>query len=184
MVDSLQQRFQCLEVQTVLQSAVKLMDPREWPVEEESLATFGTDLVKTLTDHFAVILESKGCNRQAAITNEWPAVKVAVRRMPAGEKSKLWETWLQDEDRLQDYPNLLMLAETVLVLPLSTAAVERGFSAMKRIKNDWRSSLTVDTLSKLMYISLEGPSVEEYDGASALDRWWEGSQRARRPVLV
>ena len=57
---------------------------------------------------------------------EWPAVKVAVKRMPAGQQDELWENGLQDPDWLQDYPNILMLAEIVLVLPLSTAAVERA----------------------------------------------------------
>ena len=51
-------------------------------------------------------------------------------------ESKLWETWLQNQDQLQDYTNILMLAKVISVLPLSMAAAGKGFSAMKRIKND------------------------------------------------
>ena len=39
-----------------------------------------------------------------------------MMRMPSGGQSKLWENWLQDRDQLQDDPNILMLAQIVLIL--------------------------------------------------------------------
>ena len=53
-------KFSCLEVQAVLQNAIKLMDPHEWPADEESLAAFGNDHVRNLTDHSVVISDSNG----------------------------------------------------------------------------------------------------------------------------
>jgi hypothetical protein len=43
-----------------------------------------------------------------------------------------------------------MLIETVLVLPISSAICERGFSAVKRIKSDWRSNLRTETMNHLL----------------------------------
>jgi hypothetical protein len=44
-----------------------------------------------------------------------------------------------------------MLIETVLVLPISSAICERGFSAVKRIKSDWRSKQRVDFWNNVIY---------------------------------
>ena len=55
-----------------------------------------------------------------------------------------------------------------MVFPISNAKVERGFSAMRRIKTDWRSSLGEDTLDSLMRISIDGPSLEHFDPKPAV----------------
>ncbi len=69
----------------------------------------------------------------------------------------------------------------MLVLPISAAQCERGFSAQNRIKNSTRSCLGVSTTEDLMRISLEGPSLEQFDPSPAVDRWLS-SKRARRPA--
>ena len=51
-----------------------------------------------------------------------------------------------------------MLIETVLVLPISSAICERGFSAVKRIKSDRRSNLRTETMNHLLLASIEGPA--------------------------
>ena len=66
------------------------------------------------------------------------------------------------------------------VFPLSTASCERGLPIMTGMKTDWRSRLNTSTMSKLMYISTEEPSVKEYNCMLTLQRWWEESQ-GRRP---
>ena len=63
----------------------------------------------------------------------------------------------------------------------STACCERGFSAMKRVKNDWRSSLSSTSLNSILRIVIDGPSVNDFCPNSALETWWESSQRSRRP---
>lgn len=42
---------------------------------------------------------------------------------------------------------VLMLVGLTLILPMSTACCEQGFSTMKHIKDDWRSSLSNDVLN-------------------------------------
>ena len=56
-----------------------------------------------------------------------------------------------------------MLVEIIIILPLATATVERGFSAMKRVKNDWRSCLDTDILNMLLRITVNGCSFDVYD---------------------
>ena len=45
-------------------------------------------------------------------------------------------------DSKLELPNICALLQIVLVLPVSTADPEWRFSVMKRIKTDWRCSLT------------------------------------------
>ena len=73
-------------------------------------------------------------------------------------------TWKQVNDDLRDKcPSVLSLIDLVLSLPASSAEAERGFSLMKTIKTDWRSRLTVDSVSDLMTINLDSPEVKDFD---------------------
>jgi hypothetical protein len=41
--------------------------------------------------------------------------------------------------------------------------IERGFSAVKRIKSDRRSNLRTETMNHLLLASIEGPALEDYN---------------------
>ena len=88
---------------------------------------------------------------------------------------------LFSDDLQTKFPCLGILAEIYLAMAISTAGCARGFSCMKRIKSDWRSSLASHQLSRLMYLSLEEPSLDSFQAAPAVHRWWGSSERARRP---
>ncbi len=85
------------------------------------------------------------------------------------------------EDLRKKFQSLGILIEIYMVMAVSTAVCERGFSCMKRVKTDWRSSLTARQLSRLMYITLEGTALDEFDAAAAVARWWNSGVRPRRP---
>ena len=69
----------------------------------------------------------------------------------------------------------------MLVIPISSAQCERGFSAQRRIKSDVRSSLHVSTTEDLIRINMEGPELEVFDPTPAVVKWFNSGQRARRP---
>jgi hypothetical protein len=77
--------------------------------------------------------------------------------------------------------NILMLVEIILCIPVSSAVCERGFSAMARVKSDWRARLDISMLNMLMALAIEGPPVGAYNAQRAIELWWHGGQRARRP---
>ena len=60
----------------------------------------------------------------------------------------------------------------MLVIPISFAQCERGFSAQRRIKSDVRSSVHVSTTEDIIRISMEGPEFV---------KWLNSGQRSRRP---
>ena len=69
----------------------------------------------------------------------------------------------------------------MLVIPISSAKCERGFSAQRRIKSDVRSSLHVSTTEDLIRISMEGPELQAFDPTPAVVKWFSSDQRPRRP---
>ena len=83
--------------------------------------------------------------------HEWLELKMHVlRRQERISARPFWKAMFTGySDR---FPNLLMLAEISLVLPVQTACCERGNSCLARIIMDWRASLNFDTLEALMNI--------------------------------
>ena len=56
---------------------------------------------------------------------------------------------------MDDCRNFLLLAEIVLIWPMSTAVVERGFSSMNRVKKQLRSSMHPENLDGVLRISVK-----------------------------
>ena len=69
------------------------------------------------------------------------------------------------------YPNFSKLAQVCSLLPLSTVDCERAFSTMRRIKSRLRSQMNNSTLNNCIRISMEGPSLENFDFEKSLDTW-------------
>ena len=70
---------------------------------------------------------------------------------------------LTTNPQLQDmFPNLRKLCAIALVIPMSTADCERGFSALSRVKTDLYNRLSCKIVNALMTISIEGPKCDEF----------------------
>ena len=168
----------------VMLKAARVFDTREWPLERADLPGFGNVQIQALTEHFHPMFERLNVD-EAQIQRQWTKVKAHLgfrlfqrpRPDPLPSVSSLFLT------ARDCFPAFLKLAEIVICLPVSSAICERGFSCLKRIKCDWRSSLTTSQLNNLMLVSIQGPSVEEYYAQVALQRWWEQGQRQRRPAF-
>ena len=63
---------------------------------------------------------------------------------------------------LDIFPNLGKLRAIALVIPMSTADCERGFSSLNRIKTDLQNRLSYKILNALMTISIEGPERDKF----------------------
>ena len=69
------------------------------------------------------------------------------------------------------FPNLAHIASSLLVIPVHSADCERGFSAMGRIKTKLRSRLCNQSVNSLMFISIEGPDLFDFDFGKVLQNW-------------
>ena len=166
---------------SILQAA-QVFDTNNWPSDRQQLAAYGTHQLDLLVTHFEQFLEHIGCNT-AQVQQEWVQMKAHIGNRimnNAVNIPKINSLFVTAADR---FKNILMLIETVLVLPISSAICERGFSAVKRIKSDWRSNLKTETMNNLLLVSIEGPSLDDYNAERAVHAWWTGGQRERRPIF-
>ena len=93
-------------------------------------------------------------------------------------KNTTWKAL--NRSHADQFPNLFGLVDLILTIPASTAECERGFSAMKRVKSELRTRLNTSTLSDLMIVMLESPSICDFEPLRACELWAEDCQR--RPM--
>ncbi len=79
--------------------------------------------------------------------------------------------FLRSEAKCVTFPNIKILLTIAMVLPVSTATVERSFSDMKQIKDRLCNRLLSASMFKLMIIAIEGPPLHEVDFDAMLALW-------------
>ena len=156
--------------------AARVFEPSQWPQDRADLARYGDDQINLLLDQFANLLERKNIEPDE-IRTQWIQLKAYIRNL--GNHGRIAMCYFNGMK--ERFSSILSLYEIATVIPCSSAICERGFSCLKRIKQDWRCSLAVEQVDRLMLVSLEGPSFEDYEAERALNRWWTAGQRARRP---
>ncbi|KAG1673328.1 Multidrug resistance-associated protein 4 [Nymphon striatum] len=163
-VDYISKRFENIQKDEVLKSA-QLLDPVLYQMLRINVAfeTFGKEAVSTIAKQLAVPLQTAKFDAER-VHAEWLDLKVFVKRNPVIRVKTFSAVWndILSLHRAR-FPNMSLIGELVLVLPLNAACCERGFSQMKIIKSDWRSSMTPKTLDSLMRIVIDGPDIDTFD---------------------
>lgn len=148
----------------------------------QQLHSFGNESINSLLEHFDDILQRQGVDADS-VPLEWIQLKIHVHKLVAADPEvsylDLWERVLkQNEERFR---NVLVLLTLVLLVPIHTSELERGFSMMNRIKHDWRANLSTPNLNALMRVCLLGPPPGEYEPMKSIRLWWQAGRRPRRP---
>ena len=90
----------------------------------------------------------------------------------------IWERIFTNEETVKECDNILHVIKIFLITPFSNGKLERMFSRMLRVKNDWRNKLGRDQLEALLRISEEGPSIENFNPDIAIESWY--NEKVRR----
>ena len=160
-----------------------IVDLASWPDKSSSNA-FGDDEIDTLVEHFATVLQGAGADT-AKMSDEWTTLKASIYAQPDWLQYIKCVTWPELHRKFStEAPNVFILIDLVLSLPVSTAECERRFNTMKQIKNDWRSSLASDTINDLMTILLCSPDISNYNPKEAIQLWLTSGLRQRRPNFM
>ncbi|XP_077977576.1 zinc finger protein 862-like [Glandiceps talaboti] len=180
-ISHLDERFGNLRDNNIL-VASEVFDVSTWPEDNEQLATFGDAQVNILIQHFTTLLQRQVPNFSADdARTQWLDMKLEINRHHRHLRYlPLWQHLLTDPELIERYATILYLVQIIMLYPMSTACCERGFSAMKRVKTDWRSSLSIDSLDALLRIVLDGPESDDYVAIRALDRWLNSGTYRRR----
>ena len=109
------------------------------------------------------------------INEKWEELQVFFKHRLFHFKIKdMWKFVLKPNN--EKFSNLSHLFEVLLILPISNADVERGFSSMGRIKSECRNHLEEDTLEDLLQIKLEGPRLLYFSSDNALNAFLSSSR--------
>ncbi|KAH3839035.1 hypothetical protein DPMN_038272 [Dreissena polymorpha] len=95
--------------------------------------------------------------------------------------SAMAERALNSTDLLLVYPNVCKLIRVCLILPVSSADCERGFSRYNLIKIKQRNRLYVSTVNTLMMMTVDTPDISDmnqFNFGRAFDVW--AVSKARR----
>ena len=121
-----------------------------------------------------------------AVIEEWRHLKSCIITVPCLQACTTIQDigsvlcQRQNELRHHNTPNIRLILQWALAIPITTAGSERDFSRMKLIKSALRSSLKDSTLNWLMAVSLDGPPIATFPFMKAL-QLWHGKQRRRLP---
>ncbi|XP_053403221.1 uncharacterized protein LOC128558319 [Mercenaria mercenaria] len=149
-----------------------------WPTDYDEVATFGDEDIIELIGVCDDPLKRVECDT-TSFEQEWTRFKLDLFKSKKNMETLTWSgVWMSYEEK---YPNPFTLVSLLLALPSSSVDAERGFSKMKNLKTDWRSSLTDSHLSNQLLIAAEGPAVLDFDPDEAIRYWEDTSLRTRRP---
>ena len=118
------------------------------------------------------------CNkcRIENLQREWIVLKTIVKPIYENDTKAryldIWERIFTNEETEKECGNILHLIENLLITPFSKGKLERIFSRMLRVKNNWRNKLGRDRLEALLRISEEGPSIENFNPEIATESWY------------
>ena len=174
-------------------SAFSIKDPIHLPDSEESLSTYGMEKLRTLTDFYGKE-QTLSFEGNAGVSKpdvdpeqaeaEWKIFRRILFTQHRSESGlqKIVTTFLVSSALVAGFPNLASLARLAVVLPVTTATVERSFSDMKLIKTRLRSRLGEETLNHTRRISIEGPDKLNSEDLDSMIQYWK--EKKTRKLMI
>nr|KAF6467229.1 PR/SET domain 11 [Rousettus aegyptiacus] len=154
--------------------ACQVFDLATWPRNSEELMSYGKEDMVQIFDHLEAIptfsrdVCREGLDPRGSLLMEWRELK-ADYYTKNGFKDLIGHICKYK----QRFPLLNKIIQVLKVLPTSTACCEKGRSALQRVRKNHRSRLTLEQLSDLLTIAVNGPPIANFDAKRALDSWFE-----------
>ncbi|KAM5138661.1 PR domain-containing protein 11 isoform 2-T2 [Mantella aurantiaca] len=154
--------------------ACQVFDLSFWPRSTEELITYGEEDMLQIYEHLGSISSflsdicREGADARGSLLMEWRELK-ADYCTKNGFKDLIGHICKYK----QRFILLNKIVQILKVLPTSTACCEKGRNALQRLRKNNRSRLTLDQLSDLLTIAVNGPPIANFDAKRALDSWFE-----------
>ncbi|XP_036924949.1 PR domain-containing protein 11 isoform X2 [Sturnira hondurensis] len=158
----------------VFVKACQVFDLAAWPRNSEELMSYGKEDMVQIFDHLEAIptfsrdVCREGLDPRGSLLMEWRELK-ADYYTKNGFKDLIGHVCKYK----QRFPLLNKIIQVLKVLPTSTACCEKGRNALQRARKNHRSRLTLQQLSDLLTIAVNGPPIANFDAKRALDSWFE-----------
>ena len=129
--------------------------------------------------HFQILAEHFDMDFEA-LSTEWEIVRGTVSRSNGKSPRDTMIRTLKCHHDNSDVANIIKIICSLLVVAVTTADCERGFSALKLTKTALRNSLSQKNLNNAMLIHIAGPPRERFDFTLAKQKF--NSLKNRRVV--
>ena len=182
LIDNIKQnvnsRFESLRSSKPI-NAMKIVDHTRW---DPSDASYGFDDIDILANHFEKPLAYHNFDLASAKMEFIALKRLQVKRYPTiKNKNVFWGKVFSLH--MDSFQNILMLIEICLIMPWGQGIVESGFSTVRRIIPEERSSLANKSLNDLLELKLALPIVQslkenyaEHVVQRAVDRYLAGAK--------
>ncbi|XP_034971715.2 zinc finger protein 862 isoform X2 [Zootoca vivipara] len=154
--------------------ACQVFDLTAWPRSAEELMSYGREDMVQIFEHleavptFSTEVSREGMDPRGSLLMEWRELKVDYYTKN-GFKDLIGHICKYR----QRFPLLNKIIQILKVLPTSTACCEKGRNALQRVRKNNRSRLTLEQLSDLLTIAVNGPPIANFEAKRALDSWFE-----------
>ena len=149
----------------------RIFNPKRYPEDQVNLYAYGNDQLNKLCDHYSSLLDVHKCKGQFLPFKHL----VKSHRADYEDFDSFIQLLLAEYSNI--YPDFALLASIALVIPVSSAPCERGFSQQNILKSKLRNRLNPDRLNRLLMIRLNEPD-ENLDFIAAAQAF--GAQKTRR----
>ncbi|KAK3084326.1 hypothetical protein FSP39_011612 [Pinctada imbricata] len=165
----LEERFK----ESELLSKMQVLQPNHIVLAHNSgdIARYGNQNVYILAEHF----EAQDINKEEASIEYKQYKRLVVGTFPSASFREICHH--MDMTYSEVMPNMAKLLKCCIVLPVSSAQCERGFSTQNRIKSRLRTTLNNASINDLMRISEDGSHTDSFDFKMALKMWKEEKNR-------
>ena len=136
-----------------------ICNPRRLPDDVRELGNHGIQQLNKLYHHFETVLDYDRCK------NQFLQSKHLVRSYRAMDFKQFTSTLIHEYKHV--HPDFVQLALISLVIPVTSAPCERGFSVQNSIKTKLRNRLNPEWLNRVMMVRLVGPHFEDVDFLTA-----------------
>ncbi|KAK2513989.1 zinc finger protein 862 [Columba guinea] len=154
--------------------ACQVFDLAAWPRSTDELMSYGKEDMVQIHEHLETVPSfsrevcREGMDTRGSLLMEWRELKVDYYTKN-GFKDLLSHICKYK----QRFPLLNKIVQILKVLPTSSACCEKGRTALQRVRKNNRSRLTLEQLSDLLTIAVNGPPIANFDCKRALDSWFE-----------
>ena len=178
--ENMELRFQDLTASPIFSNLTRILDVKTWPTKENDLSLFADTSILEVGDHFESLLQANGCDTDLLLS-EWLTLKThmipIVRKNPDENYLKIWQQVFKSTEIQSECNNIFHVIEILLCTPFSNAKLERMFSRMARVKNDYRNRLSRDLLDACLRVSEEGCEIASFNPDSAISVWYNKKER-------
>ena len=121
-----------------------IFDPQKFPTDVQQLHKYGTAELEKLLKFYGEATEIEYVGKvfstpadvdKTETRHEWKAFKLVIFEEKSLSLEELATLLLISEAKCVTFPNIKILLTIAMVLPVSTATVERSFSDMKQIRS-------------------------------------------------